>query len=352
MPQLYLRAAKSGGCLVVTSLNESQPMTVLEAMGAGQCPVVAADVGGVGGTIFDSVTGRLYPSGDLDSATAAVQQFLRHPLARARIARAGLDFVSLEHSSSRTAELYMALFDEFSSNQSSADPPAAEGRQPGLQASTKVISETRVRHLAARLDTLIGEFVSLHMAMLGRPAAPALARRPSLHFSPTRCLPALKGPSKPIQTLFRAYRLDSSPTSAVLLAVESKQDFSRSPDSCLNTITISFSGTSRWLTLELAISWEEFRDASRYQFGLYAQPDRSLPGQAVLRLPLKAGGTVEHRLAEFRLSELERNCNRSGVLALPDLSEVDAAGKPRLIFFFDSKSSLTLRFDYLAIYFA
>ena len=32
MRRLFMDAARSGGCLVITSLNESQPMTILEAM--------------------------------------------------------------------------------------------------------------------------------------------------------------------------------------------------------------------------------------------------------------------------------------------------------------------------------
>ena len=90
-------------------------MTILEAMACG-CPVVAVNVGGISGTVFDSVTGRLYQSGDIDSAAEAVWHFLDDSPSRERIARASSDFVSIAHSSSRTAELYIALFDEFKSS--------------------------------------------------------------------------------------------------------------------------------------------------------------------------------------------------------------------------------------------
>ena len=237
-------------------------------------------------------------------------------------------------------------------NSSRENPVAVEVGQVGEPASAIQDSETTVRQLAARLDTLVGEFVSLHMAMLRRPGGSGTCEEALTALFSNPILAGTEATVKAYTDIVPGVQIGFEPTGTVLLTVKSKQDFSRSPDSCLNTITVSFSGTSRWLTLELAISWEEFRDATRYQLGLYAQPDRSLTGQAVLRLPLKAGGTVDHRLAEFRLSELGRNCNRGGVLALPDPSETDPAGKPRLILFFDSKSNLVLRFDYLAIYFA
>jgi hypothetical protein len=208
-----------------------------------------------------------------------------------------------------------------------------------------------VRQLAARLDALVGEFVSLHMAILQCPNRAGICGESLAALFSDPMLAGTETTIKPYCEIVPGIQIGFEPTGTVLLSVRAKENFSRSPDNCLNTIVLNFSGTSRWLTVELLMSWQEFKDATRYQLGLYAQPDRSLTGDAVLRLPLRAGVTVDHRLAEFRLSELQRNCNPSGAISLPDLSEADPAGKPRLIFFFDSKSDLVLRLDYLAIYF-
>lgn len=349
MPQLYSRAAQSGGCLVVTSLNESQPMTILEAM-ACRCPVVSSKVGGIGEIVFDGITGRLYESGKTGAAASAVRQLLGDSTLRESVVQRAASYLKLEHSSNRTAELYVALINKARSG---------EKRPKGLKAGTagESVPAPQVsaleRHLAARLDALVGEFIALHLDILSsQDAGPSTSERVLKSFFSDPLLASNKTPIKAYSELVPDVRIGFEATSNVLLTVQPKQDFSRSPESCLNTIWISFSGMSRWLTLELSINWEEFREAKRYQFGLYAQPDRPLTGQVTLRLPLKSGGHIDHRFAEFRLSERDRNVHRTGALRLPDMSEADPKERPRILFFFDSTSDLNLRLDYLTTYFA
>ena len=57
--------------LVLTSKTEGLPAAPLEAA-AASVPVVAFDVGGVGETLIDGVSGRLVPAGDIDAAAKAV----------------------------------------------------------------------------------------------------------------------------------------------------------------------------------------------------------------------------------------------------------------------------------------
>ena len=142
------------------------------------------------------------------------------------------------------------------------------------------------------------------------------------------------------------------PSATVHLTVQPKDDFGRSPDNCLNAIVLNFSGSSRWLTLEFPLSWEEFRNAHRFQLGVYAQSDRPVVGEAVLRLPGPDGDTVDHRFADFLLADTARSAHQRGEFVLPDLSRVDANQRPKLILFFDTKANLTLRIDYLTVYFA
>jgi glycosyltransferase involved in cell wall biosynthesis len=334
MPQLYLRAARSGGCLLVTSLHESQPMTILEAMAAG-CSVVTANVGGVGELIFESVTGKLYELGDTRAASIAVRQVLEDRAARERTACQALALLKLEHSPERTAQLYLALI-----------------RSARRTTPPDLMSQTPAGRLAARLDVLVGDFISLHMSMLRSQARPAARETALSTLLSEPMIAASEQAVKPYSAIVPGVQIGFEPTGKVLITVQPKQEFSRSPDSCLNVLTISFSGTSRWLTLEVALDWEQLQDASQYQFGLYAQPDRTVIGKAVLRFARKAGGVIDHRFAELHLSETGRSCHRRGALRLPDLSEADKDRQPRLLFFFDSKSDVTLRVDYLTIYFS
>lgn len=108
MPRLYARVARSGGCLVVTSLNESQPMIILEAMACG-CPVVAANVGGISDVVIDLVTGRLYTPGDAAAAVVAIRQILQDAGMRERIVCQATEFVGRHHSPQQVAEQYLAL---------------------------------------------------------------------------------------------------------------------------------------------------------------------------------------------------------------------------------------------------
>jgi glycosyltransferase involved in cell wall biosynthesis len=117
MRQLYSRAAKSGGCLVVSSLNESQPMTILEAM-VCRCPVVAANVGGTEEVVFESVTGRLYDSGNVPAARSAVKQFLEDEGFRERVVEQAWAYVHIEHAHKGTAALYASLIKKSRSNKS------------------------------------------------------------------------------------------------------------------------------------------------------------------------------------------------------------------------------------------
>jgi glycosyltransferase involved in cell wall biosynthesis/SAM-dependent methyltransferase len=75
MPDVYSMVAHSGGCLISSSLFESAPMTIIEAMSC-QVPVVSTEVGGVGELVCDRQTGRLYKSGNISGAVEAIEDLL------------------------------------------------------------------------------------------------------------------------------------------------------------------------------------------------------------------------------------------------------------------------------------
>jgi glycosyltransferase involved in cell wall biosynthesis len=113
MPAVYQAAAKSGGCMVSTSANESFGMAVLEAMACG-CPVVVPDVVGLRDLVRHTETGRLYPPGQLAEACEEVIETLNQPPELCRIVtQRAVEFAS-SFSSGRAADRFLAVLEEWS----------------------------------------------------------------------------------------------------------------------------------------------------------------------------------------------------------------------------------------------
>jgi glycosyltransferase involved in cell wall biosynthesis len=101
--------------LVLSSLNEGTPVTVIEALAAGT-PVVATAVGGVPDVIVDQKTGVLVPSGDVEALAQAVVRLLRDRECAEELARVGqqsvLDRFSFPRLVGDIESLYLALLRE------------------------------------------------------------------------------------------------------------------------------------------------------------------------------------------------------------------------------------------------
>jgi glycosyltransferase involved in cell wall biosynthesis len=106
-------AYSAADLLVVPSLQDNLPNTVLEAMACG-LPVVGFDVGGIPEMVRNGVTGILTPAGDVARLREAVLELLQSGPRREAMAaasrRVATDEYSLEIQARRYSELYERLF--------------------------------------------------------------------------------------------------------------------------------------------------------------------------------------------------------------------------------------------------
>ncbi|MDH3979732.1 MAG: glycosyltransferase [Gammaproteobacteria bacterium] len=321
MPLLYNAVAASGGCLLSTSLNESQPMIVLEAMACG-CPVVASDVGGLREIIEDGQTGSVYPAGDLQEAAASVSRMLNDKDHRDAIVKAAVDYVNTRHGLAGAATGYVTVLDELgaASGCLGASPQAVTQEQQ---------TEARVERTnpASLAQSLVGLFSEQVLVGVRRTVEPYSNVVPRVH-------------------------LGFEDTAAVALEMRPKEDFSRSPDRCLNTAVLDYRGASRWFTIEAPVSWAELEGAGQYQVGLYGRPNRLLNCRVVLRVPNGDGTTEDFRCCDLVLTPEGRSAHGRGQLKRLDMSTLDQGRQPEMLFFFDTNSDLHLELDYMTAYFA
>ncbi len=97
--------------LVISSVNEGTPVTVIEAISAG-CPVVATTVGGLPDLLDQGRLGVLVPSGDADGLAEAILDTVRQPPDdewRSRAQAAMLDRYGIDRLVADMDSLYRGL---------------------------------------------------------------------------------------------------------------------------------------------------------------------------------------------------------------------------------------------------
>lgn len=84
--EAMLREYAACSLVLLTSVQETAPVVIEQAMAAGK-PVVATAVGGVAGLLRHAETGLLVPAGDAEAAADALARLLSSPAERARLAQ-------------------------------------------------------------------------------------------------------------------------------------------------------------------------------------------------------------------------------------------------------------------------
>lgn len=98
-------------CVVLTSLNEGTPVSLIEALACAR-PVVATRVGGVGFVVEHDRTGLLVPPGDPAAVATQISRLLASPETASRFAKEGRAFVrSRFHKDRLVADIEM-LYNE------------------------------------------------------------------------------------------------------------------------------------------------------------------------------------------------------------------------------------------------
>lgn len=95
--------------VVLTSLNEGTPVTIIEAL-AAERPVVATDVGGVADVVRDGIDGFLVPVGDTKAMAAKLIEIAADPALGERMASEGRKRVLERYSVERLVNDIDALY--------------------------------------------------------------------------------------------------------------------------------------------------------------------------------------------------------------------------------------------------
>lgn len=102
-------------CVVLTSLNEGTPVSLIEALACGR-PVVATDVGGVRFVVEHERSGLLVQSGDAAATAAAVERVLSSPSASRSLVREGRGLVAARFHKDRLLRDIHSLYSEILSS--------------------------------------------------------------------------------------------------------------------------------------------------------------------------------------------------------------------------------------------
>jgi glycosyltransferase involved in cell wall biosynthesis len=109
--EALLREYAACSLVLLTSVQETAPVVIEQAMAAGR-PVVATAVGGVNGLLMHEVTGLLAPAGDAAAVADALARLLSSPAERARLAQEARRQALQRFKASAVVEQTLAVYRE------------------------------------------------------------------------------------------------------------------------------------------------------------------------------------------------------------------------------------------------
>src|SRR6266540_290407 len=117
------RLLPAADTILLTSVSEGIPLTIIEAMATG-LPVVSTDVGSVADVVTHGVTGLLAPARDDAALANHLVKLGQAPILRAAMGDQGRARAVAEFSEATMAEQYAALFDNRLKKQWARNPQA------------------------------------------------------------------------------------------------------------------------------------------------------------------------------------------------------------------------------------
>ena len=97
--------------LLIPSLHEGLPYTLLEAMALGT-PIIASRIGGLAEVLQEGITGLLLPPEDSDSIARAVVELLRDPDYRRQMGKKAQRLQRASYSDNIMSSRYLAIYQE------------------------------------------------------------------------------------------------------------------------------------------------------------------------------------------------------------------------------------------------
>lgn len=107
--------------LVLSSIAEGMPVTLLEAMAAG-LPIVSTNVGGVASVVEAGITGTLVAASDPQALAAALSIYVADETLRRQHGQAGYARVAAQFSLGAMVDAYASLYDELLGRRARAAP--------------------------------------------------------------------------------------------------------------------------------------------------------------------------------------------------------------------------------------